>query len=145
MTGHLDIIYAEKLRRLRTEKNDKQEATAMDLGISQRDYSDLENGRSHFTEEMIKKICLAFKLSPAAFRKIEKGPALTDFLKTLAEQGIVGEEKETGEIDLEILMYKKTIRELQYEKMKLLWELRKTNASADKLWPKPPGNIYVII
>ncbi|MES2678236.1 MAG: helix-turn-helix transcriptional regulator [Bacteroidota bacterium] len=147
MTGHLDIIFAEKLRNLRNDKNEKQEATAIALGISQRDYSDLENGRVHFTEEMIRKIGNAFKIPVSAFKKIEHTPSLTGFLKTLADEGIIenGKEKINAERELEILMYKKTIKELQYEKSKLLWELNKSRAFTEKIRHPDAGNIYVII
>ncbi len=145
MTGHLDIIYAEKLRRLRAARNDKQEAVAIELGISQRDYSDLENGRIHFTDDMIRKICIAFRVSPAGFRKVENSPTLNAFISVLSEYGIVDDGKEKVAKDLEILMYKKTIKELQYEKTKLLWELNRSRMMADKPETKSGAGIYVMI
>ena len=147
MTGHLDIIYAEKLRCLRSDKNEKQEATAMALGISQRDYSDLENGRVHFTDDMIRRICATFKIPVAGFKKIDHTPSLDIFLRCLTDEGIIdtGKDKNVTERELEILMYKKTIKELQYEKAKLLWELNKSKNSAEKFKPKDTGGIYVII
>lgn len=147
MTGHLDIIYAEKLRGLRSDKNEKQEATAMALGISQRDYSDLENGRVHFTDDMIRRICGAFKIPVAGFKRIDRTPSLDIFLKCLTDEGIIdnGKEKNVMERELEILMYKKTIKELQYEKAKLLWELNKSKNSVEKFKSKGADGIYVII
>lgn len=145
MTGHLDLIYAEKLRRLRAERHDKQEAIAMDLGISQRDYSDLENGRVHFTEDMIRKICLTFRVTPASFRKIENSPALSSFITALSEQGLVDDGREKVAKDLEILMYKKTIKELQYEKTKLQWELNRTQSLMNKPAGRGCAGIYVMI
>jgi len=147
MTGHLDLLYAEKLRNLRNEKNEKQEATAIALGISQRDYSDLENGRTHFNDEMIRKISAAFRVPVSSFKKIVQTPSLTAFVQVLTEEGIIngGKDKSAAERELEILIYKKTIKELQYEKSKLLWELSSSKSLAQKVCSRDAGNIYVII
>lgn len=143
MTAHLDLVYAEKLRRLRAAKNDKQEAVAMELGITQRDYSDLENGRSHFTDGLIAKICLTFKVQEAAFRRVELTPALSSFLEVLTEYGLVDAGRERVAKDLEILIYKKTIKELQYEKTKLLMEMNRSRTVPDKT--EQASGIYVMI
>ncbi len=58
---------AKKLRFLRKSNDVKQTAIAKEIGISQQEYSDLENGKKNFTDETIEKLSAYFKITPADF------------------------------------------------------------------------------
>jgi transcriptional regulator with XRE-family HTH domain len=69
----LDMLYANKLRFLRVSKNLKQEVVSKALNLSQQAYSNLENGKTHFADEVIEGISRYFEMSPSDFLKpIEK-------------------------------------------------------------------------
>jgi len=53
-----------KLRSARTQKGYTQEYMADSLGISQKQYSRLENGESGITLDYLKKICEKLELNP---------------------------------------------------------------------------------
>ena len=55
-----NINYAKKLRFLRTTVGVKQATMANKLNISQQAYSVLENGKTHFTDKLIRSICVIF-------------------------------------------------------------------------------------
>ena len=64
-----DKYYANKLKELRESRNIKQFAMFEHLGLdNQQRYSDLENGKKHFTFELIFKICKFFNISTLEFR-----------------------------------------------------------------------------
>lgn len=63
-----DIKYAQRLRGLRLGKDIKQEEAAKLLGFnSQQQYSNLENGKMSFTDDIIRRICIEFEISPDDF------------------------------------------------------------------------------
>ncbi len=63
-----DIIYAQKLRGLRLGRNLKQTVLCTKIGISsQQEYSKLENGKMHFTDEILEKISQAFEMTVEEF------------------------------------------------------------------------------
>jgi transcriptional regulator with XRE-family HTH domain len=70
MVSPTDIIYAQRLRALRLEKDIKQIEAANLIGIKdQQTYSKLENGQLPFSDEIIKNICKSFYISPKAFTR----------------------------------------------------------------------------
>jgi transcriptional regulator with XRE-family HTH domain len=70
MIESTDIIYAHKLRHLRFSKHYKQEAVAKMLGLkSQQEYSNLENGKVNFTDEIIANICRSFEITEEEFAR----------------------------------------------------------------------------
>ena len=63
-----DIYFAKQLKYYRIKSDYKQSLMAELLGInSQQQYSRLEKGQVHFTDEMIVKICEAFDLNKLDF------------------------------------------------------------------------------
>jgi transcriptional regulator with XRE-family HTH domain len=67
-TTSLDIHYASELKLLRKSKKIKQIVMAECLGLAtQQLYSDLENGKKRFTDDVILKICSMFHISILQF------------------------------------------------------------------------------
>ncbi|GAA0876281.1 hypothetical protein GCM10009118_26910 [Wandonia haliotis] len=64
ITGH-----ARKLRFLRKQHDKKQLEIAHFMEMSQQAYSDLENGKTAFSDETIEKIAQFFHISPADFER----------------------------------------------------------------------------
>jgi transcriptional regulator with XRE-family HTH domain len=60
---------SKKLRFLRKSNDIKQAIIASEIGISQQEYSDLENGKKNFTDETIEKLAAYFKITPAEFER----------------------------------------------------------------------------
>jgi transcriptional regulator with XRE-family HTH domain len=70
MIQNTDILYAQKLRHLRLSKNIKQEAIFKQIGFeSQQAYSNLENGKTHFTDDILNKIAKVFGIDVSEFTK----------------------------------------------------------------------------
>jgi len=68
MVAPTDIKYSQRLRGLRLAKDIKQHEAANLLGLNnQQTYSKLENGQMAFTDEIIKKVCDTFSISPEEF------------------------------------------------------------------------------
>ncbi len=79
MIENTDIIYAHKLRHLRFSKHYKQEAVAQMLGLkSQQEYSNLENGKVNFTDEIIANICNTFEITEEEFARPMETIHITD-------------------------------------------------------------------
>jgi transcriptional regulator with XRE-family HTH domain len=74
MITELDIVYAQRLRGLRLTNGIKQETAFSMLGLNtQQEYSKLENGKINFTDDLIERISLAFKVSPEDFINPSQG------------------------------------------------------------------------
>jgi len=56
------IEFGKKLRTLRLHSQSKQSEIAKQLGVSQQAYSNLENGKTQFTDVLIEKICDIFNV-----------------------------------------------------------------------------------
>jgi transcriptional regulator with XRE-family HTH domain len=68
MVAPTDIKYSQRLRGLRLAKDIKQHEASNLLGLNnQQTYSKLENGQMAFTDEIIKKVCDTFSISPEEF------------------------------------------------------------------------------
>jgi transcriptional regulator with XRE-family HTH domain len=68
MVAPTDIKYSQRLRGLRLAKDIKQHEAANLFGLNnQQTYSKLENGQMAFTDEIIKKVCDTFSISPEEF------------------------------------------------------------------------------
>ncbi len=68
MVTTLDKHYAKELKQLRKSHNLKQSAMVEFLNLeSQQQYSDLENSKKHFTDDLILKICTTFHISVIQF------------------------------------------------------------------------------
>ncbi len=69
MMSTIDTFHARKLRFLRRQKDLKQPDLAEALGYKQQTISDLENGKQHFTDEIIDKISAYFNITSAEFEQ----------------------------------------------------------------------------
>jgi transcriptional regulator with XRE-family HTH domain len=69
MSDLLNLSHAKKLRYLRKHFDKKQSDIAKVLSVSQQAYSDLENGKTYFTDEAIEKLASYFKITPADFER----------------------------------------------------------------------------
>lgn len=58
---------SEKIKSIRLEKNYSQEYVAFELGISQKGYSDLENGKTLLKQEYLEKLCKLYEVMPNYF------------------------------------------------------------------------------
>ncbi len=58
------MIAAQHLKELREQKNYAQDYLAIELGISQKTYSNMENGRSRITLTQIKKLAKIYHTNP---------------------------------------------------------------------------------
>ncbi len=68
MITETDLKLAERLRGIRLSKDIKQEFAFTMIGLtSQQEYSKLENGKIHFDDDLIKKVCKGFNISPEDF------------------------------------------------------------------------------
>lgn len=63
----MKFSYSEKIKKIRIEKNYSQEYVAFELGISQKSYSDLENGKTYLKQEYLEKLCGLYNLQPNFF------------------------------------------------------------------------------
>lgn len=63
MIDKRDIHYANLLKTLRQKHQIKQSVLYLQLNLSsQQQYSDLENGKKHFTDEVVLRICEVFNV-----------------------------------------------------------------------------------
>ena len=69
MNDLINLSHAKKLRYLRKVSDKKQIDIAAALSVSQQAYSDLENGKTFFTDEIIEKLSYYFKITPAEFER----------------------------------------------------------------------------
>lgn len=67
MSDLMNLSHAKKLRYLRKVYDKKQIDIAKALSVSQQAYSDLENGKTYFTDDTIEKLSNYFKITPADF------------------------------------------------------------------------------
>jgi transcriptional regulator with XRE-family HTH domain len=68
IVNELDMRYAKKLKALRKSRGLKQFAIFGSLGLeNQPQYSDLENGKKHFTDKLILNVCKYFRISVMEF------------------------------------------------------------------------------
>ena len=59
-----NIIYNKKLRKIRRVKDLTQEYIAFELGISQKAYSDIEQGKTKMREDLLLKLSSILEISP---------------------------------------------------------------------------------
>jgi transcriptional regulator with XRE-family HTH domain len=70
MEQNVDLLLGQRLKFFRLKKNWNQQSVAKLIGMtSQQTYSKLENGETHFTDEIIEKISKTFSIEPAEFVK----------------------------------------------------------------------------
>jgi transcriptional regulator with XRE-family HTH domain len=74
MTKQTSIEFGRKLKILRFQINASQSLIAQQLEMTQQGYSYLENGKTHFTDALIEKICVIFGISFQEFVTINNQP-----------------------------------------------------------------------
>jgi transcriptional regulator with XRE-family HTH domain len=129
MIESTDTIFAHKLRHLRFSKNYKQDAMAKLLGLkSQQEYSNLENGKVNFTDEVITNICKAFEISEEEFVRPLETIHITDSPNTSTNssninindsqfvEALVKSKEETIEsLKAQVALLKKLLKEKGWE------------------------------
>lgn len=113
----LDKCYAAELKALRKQHKIKQGTLYVHFNLtSQQQYSDLENGKKHFTSGIILKVCSLFHISVLKFITNKRDqPKLSTLFNTedhhLIENSIDNE--------IKIIGYKKLYLESQIENIEL--------------------------
>ncbi len=115
-----DLLYAKNLKILRKSAGWKQLMAADKVGLSsQQEYSKLESGKMHFTEEMLQKIREVFRLNDSHFKSLVnqkykfdwrdyiKEGKVNDFIELMNNRGLIaillGSEKRAIELELELI------------------------------------------
>ncbi|PBQ33239.1 hypothetical protein CNR22_16145 [Sphingobacteriaceae bacterium] len=121
MLSKRDKIYAARLKQLRETNKIKQFTLACSLNLSsQQQYSDLENGKKHFSDQIILRICEVFQLG------------VTDFINTdeqilnFSSMRLNSSEKKLSlqeEQELKLWQYKKMLLESKLENIALQMKL----------------------
>jgi transcriptional regulator with XRE-family HTH domain len=125
-----DLMYSCKLRSLRQAARIKQFAAADLCGLEcQQLYSNLENGKASFSEEIIRQIAAAFRISVTEFTRIDKKLLLELIIESGLDEHvhIDADELSKKHHSLYILECEKRLSEFKLEsayKDKLIAELR---------------------
>jgi transcriptional regulator with XRE-family HTH domain len=77
------MIAAQHLKELRLNHNFTQEYLALNLGISQKSYSNLETGVKKITINLVNKIAICYQIRPMDLvgKLVETSPELIDSIK----------------------------------------------------------------
>lgn len=89
---NVDRRIGDKLRKLRLESDFKQEYLADELSVSQKTYSNMENGRSPFSIEILERICEIYRIELVDLLTGTPVPKFTDVaitMSTLSEELLV--------------------------------------------------------
>lgn len=88
----MKFLHSDKIKKIRLEKKYSQEYVAFELGISQKSYSDLENGKTSLKEEYLKKLCGLYNVKPHFFCNLScecsANAKLDKILKYLQENNV---------------------------------------------------------
>jgi transcriptional regulator with XRE-family HTH domain len=115
-----DLNYAKNLKVLRQAARWKQMYAAEKIGLSsQQEYSKLESGKMPFTEELLRRICIAFRVTRDHFKIHTKSKykydwrdfisegKITDLVELVNNKGLVtmllGTERRAMELELELI------------------------------------------
>jgi transcriptional regulator with XRE-family HTH domain len=118
-----DLNYAKKLKVLRKAAQWKQMVAAEEIGISsQQEYSKLESGKLPFTDDLLKRICKAFQVTPDHFKegmivdyKVDlrdyiNEKKITDLVELINNRGLVAlwldSERRAMRLELELIELK---------------------------------------
>lgn len=111
--SEIDKRCAKELKLLRKKHNLGQKELFENLGLAtQQQYSDLENGKKHFTQDLILKICALFHVSILQF--------VNDQSKSFNLSVILNKEdyqilENSMDSETKLLVYKKLFLELKIE------------------------------
>jgi transcriptional regulator with XRE-family HTH domain len=115
--SELDKMCAIELKSLRKKNKLSQDKMFEDLGLeSQQQYSDLENGKKHFTDSIILKICNLFNISLLNFINVNEPDSNLSLFLNDDDYDII-ENSEDNEI--KIALYRKLLIESKIENTEL--------------------------
>lgn len=113
----LDKAYGKELRRLRKLYKMKQPNLVEPLGLqSQQQVSDLENGKKHFSDETILKICRLFEISILNF--LNK-PVQKNELSLMSGTNEYKEIEEASDNETKLILYKRLYLKTKIENIEL--------------------------
>lgn len=117
----LDKLYAIKLKSLRKDNKLSQDKMVNCLSLdSQQQYSDLENGKKHFTDSLVVKICNLFNISILEFvNSTESDSTLSLFLNE-GDYDII---ENSSDNELKTTFYRKLLIESKIENTELKLKL----------------------
>lgn len=138
----LDEVYGAELKRLRQLHKMKQPNLMEPLGLnSQQQVSDLENGKKHFTDDLVLRICKLFDISMLQFlnKPVQKSKleemAVTDEYKEIE----LAEDNET-----KLVLYKRLYLKTKIENIEL--KLKEIQPKKEKVHHDPTRHkVHVII
>ena len=116
MAKEIDVSYGKKLKLLRINQFKTQKNMAIKFKMSQQGYSDMEKGKTRFTDAKIKKICKIFNTSFQEF--VTTNTKQRKVQTKQKDSYVIGILKHHYEIKL--LEQKIKIRQLEVEVRKLL-------------------------
>jgi transcriptional regulator with XRE-family HTH domain len=123
MVNQRDKFYARQLKKLRKKHKIKQLALYPLLNLnSQQQYSDLEQGKKHFTEDLTLKICTVFKIPVLDFITDKKNEESSDLLTYDRD---INNLFKTANDKLKILLLKRLLIESKLESLDLKLKLYK--------------------
>ncbi len=107
-----DQQYAGTLKMLRKKHGLIQLAAAEALGLeSQQQYSDLEKGKKHFSEDLIIRICSFFRISILDFTGLSQQKTTTHYLSEQEAREIA----EAPNNEIRVAIYKKLLLEARIQ------------------------------
>lgn len=122
MEASLKEMFGEKLRVLRTNYGYHQKEMTSLFGMGQQSYSDLEMGRTNFTDKKISKICEIFginfqqflSIESASISSIKQNKKLSEstairLLKLNHEKELLEKKLRIVQLELELKQHKKQI------------------------------------
>lgn len=138
----LDKQYGKKLKQLRKKFNLQQSVLAEYLGLrNQQQYSDLERGVRHFTDDLILNICNYFHVSVMEFVENKDNSSKTNLIINPEDKKRL---ETSQQFEMKILIYKKLFLETKLENT--LMKLRSLQKEPDKLSFHPSKHkVFVII
>lgn len=144
-----DICYSEKFRLLRKDRWEKETELAKDLGLRQQEVSHLLNGRQHFTDEIIIRICKHYRVAVSQFRKLEYTDSVMTFVRQLCKDAggapFNDQTAKIKELTIANCLLRKNNLVLSSENHSLRWEVEKNRRAAEIVAEKIKTKIYVTI
>lgn len=142
MKKSLDEVYGAELRRLRQLHKMKQPNLMEPLGLnSQQQISDLENGKKHFNDELVLKICKLFDISVLQFlnKPVEKSK-----LNVMTGTDEYKEIEMADDNETKLILYKRLYLKTKIENIEL--KLKEIQPKKEKVHHDPTRHkVHVII
>jgi transcriptional regulator with XRE-family HTH domain len=138
----LDKHCAAELKALRKSHKIKQTAIADYLGLpSQQFYSDLENGKKHFTNDVILKICTLFHISFLQFVNDKTTSSNLSIIMSDEDYKLM---QSATDSEIKTLIYKKLFLETKIENIENRLKALQNNSNKGGV-TSPKHKIHVII